>query len=277
VSKRRLLFVAVILLLVLPTGAFAAVDGTPEFSFGGFLTAILMGLVTFFTPCVLPLIPAYISYMTGLSLGQLKGEELDALPPEEKKKRKRANLRKMFFNALFFFLGILVVYILLGAVFGLIGVNMAPGSPFRRIFFMVLGHIVVLFGLHMTGFVNIPVLNYIGGGGSFKGKSGTLVGSFLMGLTFAFAFSACTSGFLGGIIGMALQANVWGAVILLAAFGIGIGIPFILTALAIDAALNFFEKVKKHMKVVEIIGGLLLVALGVLMILDKIQVVLSFG
>lgn len=275
-NNRRILLIVLLLLVVLPGTSLAAVGGAPELSVGGFFAALLMGLITFFTPCVLPLIPAYISYMTGLSLGQIKGAELEALPAEEKKKHRRANLRKMFSNALFFFFGVLVVYMLLGVVFGLIGVNMAPGSPFRRIFFMVLGHIVVLFGLHMTGFVQVPVLNYIGGGGGFKGKSGTLIGSFLMGLTFAFAFSACTGGFLGGIIGMALQSNIWGAVILLAAFGIGIGIPFILTALAVDFFFNFFEKVKKHMKVIEIVGGLLLVALGVLMILDKIQSVLSF-
>jgi cytochrome c-type biogenesis protein len=249
---------------------------TAEFSLLGILVAIVMGLFTFITPCVLPVVPAFISYMSGLSLGQITGKELEALPAEEKRDIRRKNRRKMVKNALFFALGVIVVYVLIGAVFGVLGIAFSPSSPVRIWVFRVLGAVVVLFGIHMTGLVRIPFLDFLGGGGT-KGGGGSAWQSVVMGLSFAFAFSACTMGFFGGIISMAMyQGNVAGAVVLAAAYGLGLAIPFILTALAVDAFFGFFNKIKKHMKVVEIVGGLLLIALGVLMILDLLQAVLAF-
>ncbi len=277
-KKRLAIAMLVMLLFALPTMVFAQ-EGTAEFSFGGFFTAIFMGLITFFTPCVLPVVPAYISYISGLSLGQLTGKEQSELSDEEKKTLRRANRKKMIINSLFFMLGVIIVYLLIGAVFGLLGMGFSPTSPIRLWIFRVLGFIVVLFGIHMTGLIRIPFLDYIGGGkgGGQKGKGGSVWSSFLMGLTFAFAFSSCTAGFFGSIAGMAMYSgNVVGAMVLLTAFGLGVAIPFVITAIAVDALFNFFEKVKKHMKVIEIIGGILLIALGILMILDKIQAVLSF-
>jgi cytochrome c-type biogenesis protein len=249
---------------------------TAEFSLLGILVAVVMGLFTFITPCVLPVVPAFISYMSGLSLGQITGEELDALPPEEKRAIRKKNRRKMVANALFFAAGVIVVYVLIGAVFGVLGIAFSPSSPVRVWVFRVLGAVVVLFGIHMTGIIRIPFLDFLGGGGT-RGGGGSAWQSLIMGLSFAFAFSACTLGFFGGIISMAMyQGNVPGAVILAAAYGFGLSIPFILTSLAVDAFFGFFKKIKRHMKVVEIVGGLLLIALGVLMILDLLQAVFAF-
>jgi len=249
---------------------------TAEFSLVGILVAVVMGLFTFITPCVLPVVPAFISYMSGLSLGQITGREAEALPAEEKRELKRKNRRKMVKNALFFAAGVIIVYVLIGAVFGVLGVAFSPSSPVRIWVFRVLGAVVVLFGVHMTGLVRIPFLDFLGGGGT-RGGGGSAWQSVVMGLSFAFAFSACTMGFFGGIISMAMyQGNVFGAVFLAAAYGLGLSIPFILTALCVNAFFGFFNRIKKHMKVVEIVGGSLLIALGLLMILDLLQAVLAF-
>lgn len=247
-----------------------------EFSFLGVLIAIVMGLFTFITPCVLPVVPAFISYMSGLSLGQITGKELESLPVEEKKAIRKKNRRKMVTNALFFAAGVIAVYVLIGVVFGVLGVAFSPASPVRLWVFRVLGAIVILFGIHMTGLVRIPFLDFLGGGGT-KGGGGGAWPSVVMGLSFAFAFSACTMGFFGGIISMAMyQGDIFAAITLAAAYGFGLSIPFILTALAVDAFFGFFNKIKKHMKVVELVGGFLLIALGVLMILDLLQALFSF-
>jgi len=282
--KRALPFILLLLAVAVTTAAADTGDEGPswiesqtaEFSLLGILVAVVMGLFTFITPCVLPVVPAFISYMSGLSLGQITGKELEALPAEEKRELKRKNRRKMVKNALFFAAGVIVVYVLIGAVFGVLGIAFSPSSPVRIWVFRVLGAVVVLFGVHMTGLVRIGFLDFLGGGGT-KGGGGSAWQSVVMGLSFAFAFSACTMGFFGGIISMAMyQGNVFGAVVLAAAYGLGLAIPFILTALAVDAFFGFFNKIKKHMKAVEIVGGLLLIALGVLMILDLLQAVLAF-
>ncbi|MCX7022758.1 MAG: cytochrome c biogenesis CcdA family protein [bacterium] len=283
--KRAVLFL-LLLAVALPMAAAADTTGdespswtetqTADFSLLGILVAIVMGLFTFITPCVLPVVPAFISYMSGLSLGQITGKELEALPADEKRELKRMNRRKMVKNALFFAIGVIIVYVLIGVVFGVLGIAFSPASPARIWVFRVLGAVVVLFGVHMTGLVRIPFLDFLGGGGT-KGGGGSAWQSVVMGLSFAFAFSACTMGFFGGIMGMAMtKSNIFGAVFLAAAYGLGLAIPFILTALAVDAFFGFFNRIKKHMKVVEIVGGLLLIALGVLMILDLLQAVLAF-
>ncbi len=247
-----------------------------EFSLLGVLIAIVMGLFTFITPCVLPVVPAFISYMSGLSLGQITGKELESLPVEEKRTIRKKNRRKMVANAMFFAVGVIVVYVLIGVVFGALGIAFSPASPVRLWVFRVLGAIVVLFGIHMTGLARIPFLDFLGGGGT-RGGGGGVWQSVVMGLSFAFAFSACTMGFFGGIISMAMyQGDIFAAIILAAAYGFGLSIPFILTALAVDAFFGFFDRIKKHMKVVEIVGGSLLIALGVLMILDLLQALFAF-
>ncbi|MCK4593649.1 hypothetical protein KAU45_04045, partial [bacterium] len=97
-----------------------------EFSLLGVLIAIVMGLFTFITPCVLPVVPAFISYMSGLSLGQITGKELESLPVEEKRTIRKKNRRKMVANAMFFAVGVIVVYVLIGVVFGALGIAFSP-------------------------------------------------------------------------------------------------------------------------------------------------------
>jgi cytochrome c-type biogenesis protein len=227
------------------------------------ITAFLAGIISFISPCVLPIVPGYISFISGFSLQELRGQvELD---PSEKKRLRRP----VVINSLFFVLGFSIVFVAMGASATYIGRWFAEN---RLLLARVAGVVIIVFGLHTMGITPIKWLNYEK---RFHANSKPLglVGSFLIGLAFAFGWSPCIGPILAGVLAMAAtQETVGQGVALLGAYSLGLGLPFIGTSLAINSFLNFFGHIKKHMRAVEIVAGVLLIAVGILVATDKLQV-----
>jgi len=226
------------------------------------VTAFLAGILSFVSPCVLPIVPGYISFVSGVSLQELK--ENRGVDEE----RRRRLLRRVAANSLFFVLGFSVVFVAMGASATYVGNWFAAN---RTILARVAGVVIVVFGLHTMGLTPIKWLNYekrI----QTRNKPVGLAGSFLIGLAFAFGWSPCIGPILAGVLALAAtQETVDQGVTLLASYSLGLGVPFIATGLATNRFLDLFARLKKHMRWVEISAGILLVAVGVLVATDKLQ------
>jgi len=222
------------------------------------LTAFLAGIVSFLSPCVLPLVPGYLSYVSGVSMDEMRAED-----------RKIDATRAILVNTLFFVLGFTIVFVSMGAaatVFG--GFLMANLPTLQR----VAGAIVIIFGLHMTGLLPIKWLYQQM---KFQGPENSRgpVGALLLGLAFAAGWTPCIGPILAGILALgAGQDTVWQGMGLLAIYSAGLGIPFLLTGLATQRFLSVFEAVKRHMRVVEMVGGVMLIAIGFMMLTDQFYI-----
>jgi cytochrome c-type biogenesis protein len=226
------------------------------------LTAVAAGFLSFISPCVLPIVPGYISFVSGTSLQELRNRvELDPA-------RSRELFRKVAGNSVFFVLGFSVVFVAMGASATYIGQWFAAN---RLILARVAGAVIILLGLHTMGLTPIKWLNYEKRIHA-ESKPMGIFGSFLIGLAFAFGWSPCIGPILAGVLVLAAQQDTVGqGVTLLAAYSLGLGIPFIATGLAINRFLNLFARLKNHMKMVEIVAGVLLVGVGVLVATDSLQ------
>jgi cytochrome c-type biogenesis protein len=216
-----------------------------------YFVAFSAGVLSFFSPCVLPLIPAYLSYITGLTIEQYS----QRLGAEAR--------RKVILNTVFFILGFSFVFIV---VFGA-GTSLV-GSLFKQhkdTIGRVGGVIIVLFGLHFMGLFKIKWL-YREKRAHFKKIPAGCIGSFLIGVAFSAGWTPCVGPILAAIIGMGLAAeSQWQAIRLLSLYAFGMAIPFFLTSLAINFFLPLFNRVKHHMRAVEVVTGVLLIFVGGLM------------
>lgn len=222
--------------------------------------AFFGGIISFISPCVLPMIPMYISYISGLSVKEIKGE--------------KRPLMKIFINSLFFVLGFTVIFTLLAALLYLVFSQLGGAKVWVD---RVAGLIIVIFGLHIMGVINIPFLNY-----EMKMKTGkakaTFLSSFIMGIAFGAGWTPCIGPILSGILFTSTSSqNPMSAVLLLIVYSLGIGIPFILTGLATAKFLALFDKLKKHYKVVEIVSGIFLVILGILIATNLMSVISAWA
>jgi len=214
--------------------------------------AFTAGIVSFLSPCVLPLLPAYMSYITGLTIEEYSGQL-------SSKAR-----RKMIINTLFFILGFSAVFI---GVFGL-GTTFLGGAlgSHKQIISKVGGAVVIIFGLHFMGVFKIKWL-YREKRFHLKKLPTGYIGSFLVGVTFSAGWTPCVGPILGAILGMSVSAKApRDPLILLALYTLGLAIPFFLTSLAINVFMPLFNRVKHHFKIVNIFTGILLIVMGVLMI-----------
>lgn len=222
--------------------------------------ALIAGLISFISPCVLPLVPIYIAYISGMSVKDLEGE-------------KRPTL-KILVNSLFFVLGFTIVFTLFALLF-YTATNLF-GSGFQVWFNRIAGVVLIIFGLHVMGVITIPFLNYearIRNDHVDRKKAGILP-SFIMGVVFAAGWSPCVGPILASILTLAADASTAGsAIVLLIAYSLGIGIPFILTGLATSRLMGLFKSIKKHYKIVEIIAGGFLVILGILIVFDLLSLI----
>ncbi|MBF0455728.1 MAG: sulfite exporter TauE/SafE family protein [Magnetococcales bacterium] len=214
-----------------------------------FAAALLAGLLSFISPCVLPLVPAYISFMTGVSVDRLrteKGAELGMA----------ASL-----HSLFFVLGFSTVFIALGASASLIGQLLLSKM---EILSKVGGGLIVLFGLHYIGLFKISYLN-MEARFNLQEKPPGLWGAYLIGLAFAFGWTPCVGPILATILALAGgQDSIWQGVMLLMVYSLGLGIPFILAGMAINSFLGFFTRIRVHLHKIEIFSGVLLVIVGIM-------------
>ena len=226
-------------------------------------TAFLAGILSFLSPCVLPLIPGYISFISGLSLEELSTESALEI----------GVTKKAGWNALFFVAGFSLVFTLLGASATWAGQFLAN---YLNLFTKIAGIVIILFGLHTAGIVPIPWLYYEKRFQLSQLPSGILA-SFAMGLAFAFGWTPCIGPILSGILALAAtQETIFRGTFLLFIYSLGLGIPFILTAFGIRKFLLFFSRYKKFIRYGEIFSGILLIFIGGLIFFSKLTLLINF-
>jgi len=207
--------------------------------------ALIAGLLSFFSPCVLPLVPAYFSFITGLSLDELTQNKGDT--------RKKVILSTLFYVAGFSF-----IFILFGA-----------SASF-------LGGIVLLFGVHLLGIINIKGFNFekrI----HVKKKPLHLMGTFVIGMAFGAGWSPCIGPMLGSILIVAgNQDTVLKGILLLAVYSAGLALPFLILSFFIHSILDFMKRAKKLINIINKVSGLLLIVIGLLLIFDKFRLLGTF-
>ncbi|NIM97500.1 MAG: cytochrome c biogenesis protein CcdA [candidate division Zixibacteria bacterium] len=223
------------------------------------LAAFTAGIISFISPCVLPLIPGYLSFISGVSLEEMKGGD-----------RKSGALKKVSLNTLLFVLGFSFVFTAMGASATFIGEFLLSKLA---LFNKIAGVIIVVLGLHIMGLFRISFLNYEK---RFHTKTKPLgpLGSFVVGLAFAFGWTPCIGPILGGILLLASNQDTVGkGIVLLSSYSLGLGIPFFITAVSFNTFLGVFGWVKKHFRTVEIVSGLLLVTIGFLIFIGSFSYV----
>ena len=205
-----------------------------------YFIAFLEGIITFISPCILPMLPLYISYFAN-------GEN---------------NKRKTLVNALGFILGFTIVFVLLGAFAGVLGGLL---KRYETIVNLVTGAIVVLLGLNFTGLIKIGFLN-----GTRKLnvqiQNIHFFTSVLFGMIFAIGYTPCVGAFLGSALMMASRQGTMGeGILMLVIYSAGLGIPFLISAMLIDRLKATFQVIKSHYRVINLVSGIFLIVLGVLM------------
>ena len=212
-------------------------------------TALLAGVLSFISPCVLPLVPAYISFMTGVSVTGMRSATGSAL-------RWRAGL-----HSLFFVLGFSTVFVSLGASATFISRILLQHM---QVLAQIGGGLIVFLGLHYMGLFRIGLLN-MDARFNLQHKPPGLLGAYLIGLAFAFGWTPCVGPILAGILAMAgAQETVGQGIALLAIYSAGLGVPFIVAGLAINHFFSFSGRIRNHLRRLEIFSGVLLVAVGLL-------------
>lgn len=224
--------------------------------------AFLAGILSFLSPCVLPLIPGYISFLSGLSLEELQQNT------QQRKVLKRAGLAAIFFVA-----GFSVVFVSLGASASFMGKFL---SAHLRIFSRIAGILIVILGVNLLGVLKISWLNVEKRLKIKKFYPGPL-GAFLIGLAFAFGWTPCIGPILAGILALAAtQKTIIKGMSLLGVYSLGLGIPFILTGFGVGIFMRFFQGYKSFIRWGEIFAGLLLIAIGLLIFSDNLTALLRF-
>jgi len=211
--------------------------------------ATAAGLLSFLSPCVLPIVPPYLAYMAGASMEDLE--------------RGTAADRKVVRAALFFVLGLSTVFLMLGLAASAAG-RILLG--YQREMAIVAGAVIVLFGLHFLGVLRIPIL-YREARFNAGDRGGSAFGAYVLGLAFAFGWTPCIGPVLGSILSLAAQeGSVERGMLLMGFYAAGLGAPFLLTAFFLRHALGLMAGMKKHMALIERSMGALLVVVGVMML-----------
>ena len=217
-----------------------------------FFIAFGAGLVSFLSPCVLPLIPGYISYISGQSLQNIL-------------QSKKINL----FPLILFCLGFSSVFIILGASASFLGKTLLQNSEFLRI---IAGVIIIIFSLQLIGLINIPFLNFEK---RFDAKeSRNILFPYVIGLAFGFGWTPCIGPILGSILALAsIEETLTRAVLLLIFYSLGLAIPFVLSGYLIQKFLLFSKNFKKNVNLISKSGGGILLVTGILILTNQLQAI----
>lgn len=228
----------------------------------GLVSAVGAGAISFLSPCVLPLVPPYLCYMAGVSVERFRGDAVEAA------QAPRQPRGALLVTAFLFVLGFSTVFVALGAGASTIGRLL---RVWQEPLAVVAGLLIILMGLNFLGVLRIPLLSREARFQS-NAKPATLAGAYLMGLAFAFGWTPCIGPVLGPILTLAGgRETVADGAMLLAAYSLGLGVPFLIAALFSGAFMRFLSRFRMHLgRVEKVIGGLLVVA-GVLFLTGGVQ------
>ena len=227
------------------------------------LVAFTAGIFSFLSPCVLPLIPSYLSFVSGVSLEEMRAAEF------------QSRLRwRVAFHSLAFIVGFSLVFVSLGVSASFLGSLFLSYRSFIR----VLGGVfILLVGVYLMGLFRVPVLDrYVQF--HLRDKPTGYFGSVLVGITFAVAWTPCVGPILGAILTLAgTTAEPEGGTLLLASYAAGLAFPFFLSALAVNSFLQFSQMLRRYNQAVHAVGGILLVIVGILLITDYMTVLNTYA
>jgi cytochrome c-type biogenesis protein len=232
------------------------------------IAAFVAGLLSFVSPCVLPLIPGYLSFVSGVSLDEMRGMGTAAAVAPAAGSR-----RKALIASIAFVLGFSLVFISLGASATAIG-----GFLMQRLRLLgqIAGVIIILFGLHMMGVLRIGWL-YSEKRMQTSGKPAGFFGAMLVGVAFAFGWTPCIGPILAAILAVAAaQDSVGEGVRLLAVYSAGLGVPFIATSLAINRFFAASARIRRYYHTIEVVSGVLLVIVGVLIFTNRFTIIAGY-
>ena len=224
------------------------------------IAAFFAGLISFLSPCVLPLVPGYVSMISGAGVEELKSAQAQLM-------------RRVMINSIGFILGFSVVFVALGAAATEIGQVL---GIYKHTLARVAGVVIILFGLHLTGIFKIKALYTDARLHSVKGSS-TPFGAFVIGFAFAFGWTPCLGPILTAILTVASeQDQILKGGLLLAVYSLGLAVPFLLTSLLMERFLKFYSRFRSHMHAIEVASGALLIALGILLVLGRFTIISNY-
>ena len=225
-----------------------------------YIVAFSAGMLSFFSPCVLPLVPAYIANLAGST----------AISTEVRK-----SYLPTLFHSLFFVLGFSLIFIALGTSVGLIGTSITAHSNLLR---QIAGVIIILFGIFLIASYRLPWLNYEKRLNFSGAQSPRYLRSILIGAVFAFGWTPCVGPILGAILTLAWGSQTVGeGALLLVVYSLGLGIPFILIGLAWGAIMPLWKNITRHLGKISIISGCLLIIVGALILSGKLSILSQFA
>jgi len=224
------------------------------------ILAFFAGLASFLSPCVLPLVPGYVSMISGAGVEELKSPQGQLM-------------RRVMVNSIGFILGFSVVFVTLGAISTGIG---QLAAQYKHTLSIVAGVVVIIFGLHLTGLFQIKWLLQDARLHSVKGSS-TVIGAFVIGFAFAFGWTPCLGPILSLILGFASQEEtVVKGILLLTVYSLGLAVPFLLTSLLMERFLKFYSRFRSHMHALEVVSGGLMIGLGILLVIGRFTLISSW-
>ena len=223
------------------------------------IAAFFAGIVSFLSPCVLPLVPGYVSLISGASVEELQSKD-------------RKLLNTVLLHSIMFILGFTLVFVILGAAATTLG---QLTREYKKYLTWAAGLAIIIFGLHLTGLVKIKWLYADKRLHSVKGGKSPL-GAFVIGFAFAFGWSPCLGPIISAILLMAGNSEtVTKGILLLWIYSLGLAVPFLITSLLIDRFLNFYGRFRRYLHAVEVGSGVLLMALGVLILIGRFTLLAS--
>jgi len=224
------------------------------------IAAFLAGIASFLSPCVLPLVPGYISLISGASVEELQSKD-------------RKLLNTVLLHSIMFILGFTLVFVILGAAATTLGQWF---RIYKKQLTWIAGAVIIIFGLHLTGILKIKALYADKRLHSVKGGKSPW-GAFVIGFAFAFGWTPCLGPIISAILLMAGSTDTVGkGVLLLWIYSLGLAVPFLITSLLIDRFLRFYGRFRRHLHTVEVISGVLLVALGGLILAGRFTVLSGY-
>lgn len=222
-----------------------------------FPAAFVAGLLSFFSPCVLPLIPAYFTFITGFSIEELTEEYNSEIR------------KKVFLSTFLFVLGFSLVFILMGASASYLGGLM---YTYKKLIRIIGGILIIILGIHLTGLIRIPGLDFEKRV-TLEKKPLHFLGTLIIGMAFGAGWSPCIGPLLGSILIVAgSQETVWQGVMLLGIYSAGLATPFIIISIFINFLLIFIKKASKVLKYVNVVAGVVLIVVGLILVSNKLYV-----